>query len=133
VAGGPAHIVDILATCLDIAGAEYPETFEGREVPATAGVSLVPLLEGGDYDSGRTLFWEHFNHRAVRQGPWKLVAAREAPWELYELDTDPTELDDLAGSRLEEARRLREVYERWAEEVGVVSPAELEAHRLEPK
>jgi arylsulfatase len=96
-------------------------------------VSLVPLLEGDDFDSGRTLFWEHFNHRAVRQGPWKLVAAREGPWELYDLGPDPTELDDLVDSEPEEARRLQDAYERWASDVGVVSPAELEAHRLDPK
>jgi arylsulfatase len=133
VFAGPAHVVDLMSTCLDVAGVEYPARHRERAIPPTAGVSLVPLLQGSALEE-RVLFWEHLGARAVRDDPWKLVAlGDEDPWELYHLGRDPTERHDLAATETEEARRLQARYEEWAAGVGVVSSAEREAHRLEPK
>ena len=41
-----AHVMDLAPTFLEIAGASYPNTFQGREVVPLLGESLVPVLAG---------------------------------------------------------------------------------------
>ena len=69
------HVADIMPTLLDIAGAEYPETHEGRRLPPLIGKSWTRLL-AGEVESVQTdedyLAWEIFGNRALRQGIWKL-------------------------------------------------------------
>src|SRR6185503_12833940 len=69
------HLIDLLPTCLDVAGAPYPPTRQGRSTPALEGRSLLPVLRGATAAEDRVLFWEHEGNRAVRDGRWKLVAA----------------------------------------------------------
>jgi arylsulfatase A-like enzyme len=109
---------DIMATCLEIAGAEFPKTFADRGTLPPEGVSLLPALEGKPLPS-RALFFEHEGHRAVRQGKWKLVARHLDPWELYDMDADRTELRDLAAAQPEKVTELTELYEKWAARAGV--------------
>jgi len=109
-----------MATCLDAAGAEYPETFDGHKIPPSDGKSLLPLLEGRDAPVHEEIIcWEHEGNRAARQGPWKLVKIYEEPWELYNLDTDRTELNDLVEAMPDKAKELTDAWESWAERVGV--------------
>ena len=65
------------------------------------------------------LYWEHEGNRAVRRGRWKLVAEHDGSWELYDLETDRTELDDLADREPETRDELVEMYDAWADRVGV--------------
>jgi len=111
----PGHIIDIMATCLDVAGAVYPS-----HVTPLEGRTLMPIIEGRKRRPHEALFWEHEGNRAVRQGKWKLVSRYPGNWELYDLDRDRTELRDL-GAR--EPRRVREMitsYDRWAGRCGVL-------------
>ena len=39
------HIVDILPTCLDLAGIKYPSTFNGLGIAPSDGISVVPALK----------------------------------------------------------------------------------------
>ncbi len=105
----PGHVVDVLATCAAAAGAAYPRERNGVAVTPTAGVSLLPAF--ADRPLAREyLAWEHERNRAIRVGPWKLVAKAGGTWELYNLDADPTELDDRAAA---EPARVRELSARW--------------------
>src|SRR5205823_9089681 len=90
------HVIDLLPTFLELAGAEYPKSFHNRELTPLAGKSLVPVLQGGRLGE-RTLGWEHEGNRAVRVGDWKLVAPYRGEWELYDLKSDRTELNNLAA------------------------------------
>jgi arylsulfatase len=36
------HFTDIMATCVDLAGAKYPKTYKGHQITSMQGVSLVP-------------------------------------------------------------------------------------------
>lgn len=93
----PAHLIDIMATCLDAAGVAYPEARSGVALQPLAGVSLLPaMVEGGAPIEERLLFWEHEGNRAVRRGQWKLVALDSEPWELYDLGKDRGEMQDLS-------------------------------------
>jgi len=78
------HIVDIMATCLDVAGIQYPETHQGRQLVPLEGKSLLPIFRGKKRRGHEAICWEHEGNRAVRQGKWKLVAAHKGPWELYD-------------------------------------------------
>jgi len=109
-----AHITDITATCLDVAGVEYPKEFQGRTVQPLAGRSLLPVLKGGKRKPHPSLCWATSGARAVRAGSWKLVSPRNGPWELYDLATDRTELNDLASSQGDRVRELSAVFDAWS-------------------
>ncbi len=115
-----AHIIDLMATVVDISGATYPETYNGRTITPLAGESLVPLLQG-EIDGGRrTLYWEHLGRKAMRQGPWKIVAPRDSPdWELYHIDQDPNELNDLSEAQSDRLEAMKAEWTVWADSVGV--------------
>ena len=42
----PAHLVDVLPTLAEIAGATIPRSYPGRELSPLAGISLAPILAG---------------------------------------------------------------------------------------
>lgn len=46
ISGELTHLVDLTATCLDLAGVKYPGPFAGRQVLPLAGRSLLPVLKG---------------------------------------------------------------------------------------
>ncbi|MBN1996183.1 arylsulfatase [candidate division KSB1 bacterium] len=118
--GQVAHCIDLLATCIDAAGIEYPSVFNGKSILPTAGKSLVPVFRGEQREPHPALFWEHMGNRAVRSGKWKLVSRHKNKWELYDLEADRTELYDLAGRYPDKVMELKKLYDRWAERCGVL-------------
>ncbi|MBE7558299.1 sulfatase-like hydrolase/transferase [bacterium] len=111
----PGHIIDLMATCLDVAGAKYPREFGGHEITPLEGKSLLPILEGKKRKGHEAIFWEHEGNRAVRAGDWKLVSRFPGKWELYNLQEDRTELHDLAAEHPRKVRELEALYKQWAE------------------
>jgi arylsulfatase len=116
----PGHVIDLAATCLDVAGVAYPRKYDDRELLPLEGKSLVPVFEGRTRPAHEALFWEHEGNRAVRQGNWKLVAVHGGAWELYDLEADRTEQHDLAGKHPDRVKDLAAKYQQWADRVGVV-------------
>jgi len=110
----PGHLVDLMATCVDLAGAEYPKTFKEREIAPLAGTSLKPVFDGQSRSPDHTIYWEHEGNRAVRRGNWKLVAKFKGPWELYDLAADRTEMNNLAKSQPEKVQQLTGLWNDWA-------------------
>src|SRR6185295_9837853 len=70
----PGHVIDIMATCVDLAEAKYPKKLNGNEIKPMEGVSLKPSFVGQSLNRKNPIFWEHESNRAVRDGKWKLVA-----------------------------------------------------------
>ncbi len=112
----PAHITDIMATCLDAADVQYPAQLPGRKVRPLAGSSLLPLFAGGQLEGLRTLCWATSGCRAIRTGSWKLVSARGGPWELYDLASDRTELRDLSSRYPERVEMMANAFDQWRDE-----------------
>ena len=116
----PAHLVDLMATGLDLAGVEYPESYEGKSIGAARGLSLSPILTGKrrqPHDA--VLFTFYGKNNAFRSGDWKLVNRNHGPWELYNIQEDRTELSDLSKSQPERFRELEGRWKELAKEVGV--------------
>jgi len=112
----PGHVVDLMPTLLDVAGARYPATHAGRPVLPPEGISLRPAFASPAAPAvARTLFWEHEGHAAVRVGDWKLVRfGRQGAWELYDFASDRTELHDLAAAQPDRASDLAARWKTWA-------------------
>jgi arylsulfatase len=115
----PAHLIDIMATCLDVSGATYPKEFKGHNITPLEGKSLLPAFAGKSLQRD-ALFWEHEGNAAVRVGDWKLVRqGRNGDWELFNLKSDRTEQHNLAAKQPEKAKELAAQWDAWAERAQV--------------
>lgn len=117
------HVIDLMATCVDVADAEYPEERDGVAVKPMRGISLQPTLQNPGQSEPRTLYWEHETHAAIRDGDWKLVtkdASHPDGWELYDLSRDRVELQNLAGEQPERVQRLRDRWTAWAQQANAI-------------
>jgi arylsulfatase A-like enzyme len=121
----PVHIVDLMATCLQAAGAAYPESSGGSDILPTEGESFLPVLRGERWSRRQPVFWEHEGNRAVRLGEWKLVSKHPGAWELYNMVEDRTEQRNLAARHRAKVRELAVLYEEWADRCNVVAWAQL--------
>jgi arylsulfatase len=111
----PGHLIDILPTCLEVAGGAYPTNaipLEGR--------SLLPALRSQPQPA-RPIFFEHEGNRAVRDGQWKLVSLAGRPWELYDMVADRVELDNLAPQQPERVQQMAAQWDAWAKRMKAVN------------
>ena len=119
------HVIDLMATFLDVAGVEYPHEYSGRPIQPLEGESFAPALRGEAWQREHPIFWEHEGNRAVRDGRWKLVNKYPGNWELYDMIQNRTELDDLAARNRLQVEKMVAMYDEWAERCGVVPWEEL--------
>jgi arylsulfatase A-like enzyme len=114
----PAHLIDILPTLAELAGANYPLELNGKSVLPAAGESLLPAIRGDKSLREKPLFWEWSVGRAVRKENWKLVAhGKDADWELYDLEKDPSEIHNVSLKFPEKAQELKALFEEWKKKV----------------
>jgi arylsulfatase A-like enzyme len=110
----PGHLIDVMATCVDLSGAKYPAEFAGHRIQPMEGRSLVPAFRGQPIQR-EAIFWEHEGNRALRVGKWKLVArGPRGRWELYDMEKDRTEMHNLAGVEPDRVREMSALWEQWA-------------------
>jgi arylsulfatase len=116
------HVTDILPTLLELAGASYPETRDGRPIERPIGRSMLPILSGArdDIRNGEGVGYELFEMKAYIQDRWKLLRLPEpfgsGSWTLYDLDEDPGEIDDVSDRHPDVKAALIEAWHRYAEE-----------------
>ncbi|QDT58687.1 Arylsulfatase [Stieleria bergensis] len=117
----PGHLVDLMATAVDVGQATYPKTAHGGQaIKPMEGKSLAPTFRGQQIPE-RALFWEHEGNRAVRMGNYKLVArGAKGKWELYDLSNDRSEQHDLAESKPAKAKELAAAWQAYAERANVL-------------
>ncbi len=118
------HLVDIMPTLCEIAGVSYPQEYKGRKVIPTPGISMMPYWKGQvDHPEKRTLYWQHLNHSAIRDGNWKLVTLNDrdkSEWKLYDLSEDRSETDNVIHSHPDIAQKLKDKWLDWAKNVNVL-------------
>ena len=118
------HLIDIMATCVDVAGAVYPRVYKGNRITPLEGVSLLPVFQGKKLPP-RAIYWEHEANCAIRIGKWKLVrkgnmrTGETRPWELYDMEKDRAELHDLAAKFPERVKAMAQKWEAWAQRAHV--------------
>jgi arylsulfatase A-like enzyme len=117
----PGHLIDIMATCVDLGGVAYPQKFAGHDVLALEGVSLRPAFTGKPLGRNDAIYFEHHLNCAIRDGQWKLVrkeglgkGPKILPWELYDMSKDRSELHDLAARHPEKCAELSAKWDAWA-------------------
>jgi arylsulfatase len=117
----PSHLIDLMATAVDLAEAEYPTTFhDGQPIQPMEGVSLRPLFLGESIER-EALYWEHEGNRAVRVDNLKLVAKGvEGEWELYDISQDRSEQHNLAAERPEKVAQMADMFQAFAERANVL-------------
>lgn len=117
----PAHLVDLMATAIDLSGTNYPDYTDGHKLIPLEGISLRPSFTGIPLERGKPLFFEHEGNRAIRDGKWKLVSkGPTSAWELYDMEKDRTEMNDLSREERNRAAFMMHQWEQWAHERGVV-------------
>ena len=107
------HIIDIVPTFMDVAGASYPDRINGRKTKSLAGKSLLPIFKGKQRRGHDVLYWQFGQAKAVRMGDWKLVRFGKADWELYDLEQDRTELNNLAKKHPEKVKHMAALWDKW--------------------
>ena len=111
----PAHLIDLMATCVDLAKADYPKEVKGEKIVPMQGVSLKPTFSGKAIKREDPIYWEHEGNRAIRIGKWKLVAkGSHGAWQLYDLKEDRSELNDLSEKHPQRAKEMADQWEAWA-------------------
>lgn len=110
----PGHVIDVMATCVEAAGAKYPTEAGGSRILPMEGRSLIPAFHGKKIVRSDAFYWEHEGNRAMVDGRWKLVSRFSDRWELYDLDADRCEMHDLAGSDSVRVQSMVARYDRWA-------------------
>ena len=118
------HLIDIMPTLCDVAGAVYPEERSGHRTTPVQGISMVPwFTDSGKAEEARTLYWQHEVNAAIRQGNWKLVTSDDRKpdsWELYDLTEDRSESDDLSGDQPQRVEQMKAQWREWAENSDVL-------------
>ncbi len=113
-------IIDIMATIVDVTGAEYPELYNGNAIIPMEGLSLIDAAINNSPLDRDAYYFEHEWNRYIRKGKWKLVALWNGDWELYDMEKDRTELNDLSDEYPQLVEELRDEWERWAWRTGVL-------------
>lgn len=123
------HVMDFSPTFLELAGATYPTTHNGKPVEQPRGKSMVPLLSkksstvrGPDEAIG----WEYNNLKAIRMGDHKATWISKpfgpGEWQIFDLSVDPGESKDLSSQKPKLKQRLIDAWDEYAKSVGVIPP-----------
>lgn len=110
------HVMDFMATFVDIAKTKYPNIYKNNKITPLDGKSLSPIFSGNIRTGHPVIFNEHEGGRYVRTKDWKLVTldAKE-PWKLFKINEDRTETKDLANQYPEVVIKLDSLWYDWAE------------------
>jgi arylsulfatase A len=119
----PTSTIDLPPTIAAVCGVTFPDGIDG--------VSILPLLKGGNQLARDTLYW-HYPHYspqggrpsgAIREGDFKLIEFYEqGRRELFDLAQDIGERRNLVDRAPEQAKRLAAKLTSWRAELNAAMP-----------
>lgn len=116
----PGHLIDLMATSMELAGISEPVIIGDEQPAALPGLSLLPIFNNEFREEHAALYWEHLGTKAIRKGAWKIVMGKkERVWELYNMEADRNERHNVADSYPDIVHEMEKEWTTWAEEVGV--------------
>jgi arylsulfatase A-like enzyme len=122
----PSHLIDIMPTLVELAGATYPPKSKEATITPMQGISLVPTFEGKPLNRPNPIFWQWGSGGAIREGDLKAVfygsKGNEKTWELHDMSKVVNETTDLAKAQPEKLASLKAKWETWHESVKRSSP-----------
>lgn len=92
------HVVDLLATSIELARTTYPKTQHGVKILLTDGISLTPILFGKQVNPNHDYFFQRggkVRSQALISGDYKVVKENKGAWALYNLKDDVTETNNI--------------------------------------
>lgn len=117
------HVIDIMATCLELSGSKYPSKYNGYDIQPYMGLSMKSIFDTGKLSTKRDLYFEHFNEKALIDSEgWKIVqpAKNNGDWELYNLNSDRSEMHNLADKYPDRVKEMLSRYDKWEKQCKVV-------------
>jgi arylsulfatase len=124
-----AYATDIMPTVLELAGLDHPTEFRGRKIEPLRGRSMLGLLDGTKeaiYGSTEFVGGEMGGGKWMRQGDFKAVMIPEpygnGVWRLFDVAKDPGETKDLSTGMPDKLEALKNAWDEYAKDVGVVLP-----------
>jgi arylsulfatase len=110
----PGHFIDIMATFVDITGAEYPEYSMDQEIYTYEGMSMFPVFKSETVQRNKPLFWKWAKGSAMLKDNWKIVNhGQDKPWDLYDVEMDPSETTNLADKYPEKVEEMDGMFREW--------------------
>jgi arylsulfatase len=137
-----AHVIDVAATILEVAGLPEPKVVNGVEQRPLEGVSMAYSFDDATA-AGRheTQYFEVFCNRGIYHEGWTAVTRHSTPWvlvplppfdddvwELYDTNTDWSQAHDIAA---EHPEKLAELQQLWLDEAGKYGVLPLDDRRIE--
>lgn len=122
-------LLDLAPTFYELAGVEYPNQWNGKDIKPLLGESMIPLLSGKSnsiHDTTYIFGLEHAGFAMIRKGDWKILNI-ERPFllenfQLINLKSDLAEQIDLKDSYPEKYQEMLAEWASFSKEVGVVIP-----------
>lgn len=130
----PGHLIDIMATVVDITGATYPADYNGKAIVPLEGKSLKGVFTNNETIEREAIYFEHEGNRGLRKGKWKLVSKAydgsgyfrkvnnlaTEQWELFDMENDRTETVDLAQENPDIVHELSDLWHQWAKRTNAI-------------
>ena len=116
ISGRTGHVMDLMATFIELANTKYPASYNGNTIKPLQGLSLKPAFVSKNAQGHQALFNEHFGAKYVRNEEWKLVARNKEAWHLYRVSDDETELNDLSKQHPDIVQKMDKMWQEWAKQ-----------------
>ncbi len=127
-----ARVDDLAPTFLALAALPDPgDSDRGQTKHPITGRSMLPMLQGKGREEV-VMAGELFGSRYYRKGdlkllgllPWTMPGQPQPPlrWQLFDLSRDRGEQRDLSSSQPQTLERLKQAWQAYARQVGVVAP-----------
>jgi len=108
----PIQTIDVYSTLVDIASGK------DQKDKQVNGVSLVPLLKGGNIADRDLFFFRSYEdqYAAIIDGDWKLIKYHSGTLQLYNIKEDVGEVSNLYYVHPQKVKELKSKLEAWEKE-----------------